>query len=112
MITSKEYRAENSKNFSNTLYNKNSFNTKLDEVIESGFSFEDKLAYKREKIEIRFSNYDIELDKTQNVTEFLLRLKYRAYFYGRFVSRLCDVVLTLYFNGPRVLLRRIHEKVR
>ena len=112
LITSKEYRAENSKNFSNTLYNKNSFNTKLDEVIESGFSFEDKLAYKREKIEIRFSNYDIELDKTQNVTEFLLRLKYRAYFYGRFVSRLCDVVLTLYFNGPRVLLRRIHEKVR
>ena len=111
LIDDKDYRFENAKKFSDTLYNQPSFYANLTQVIDRGFSYQQELSYKQKKIVIKFENYDIELNKEQNVTEFLLRLKYRAYFYGKLMSRLCDVLLTLRFNGLKILMRRVQKKI-
>jgi hypothetical protein len=112
LIDDKDYRIENAKKFSDTLYNKPSFYANLAQLVDLGYSYQEELSYKNKKIVIKFENYDIELNKEQNVTEFLLRLKYRAYFYGKLMSRLCDVILTLRFNGLKILMKRIQKKIR
>jgi hypothetical protein len=111
LIDDKDYRFENAKKFSDTLYNQPSFYANLAQVIDRGFSYQEELCYKQKKIVTKFENYNIELNKEQNVTEFLLRLKYRAYFYGKLMSRLCDVLLTLRFNGLKILMRRVQKKI-
>jgi len=112
LIDNKDYRLENAKKFSDTLYNTPSFYEKLTQLIDGGFSYQENLVYKKNKIIIKFDNYDIELNKEQNVTEFLWRLKYRSYFYGKFMSRIFDVILTLRFNGLKILMKRIEKKIR
>jgi hypothetical protein len=111
LIDDKDYRIENARKFSDTLYNKKSFYANLAQLVDLGFSYQEELSYKKKKIVTKFENYDIELNKEQNVTEFLLRLKYRAYFYGKLMGRLCDVILTLRFNGLKILMRRVQKKI-
>jgi hypothetical protein len=110
LIVDKDYRNSVAKMLARTKYNKKDFYLKLQLTIEGGFNYEDKLVFFHKVEAPKLQSYNLLMNDEQSVSEFLFRNKIRSYVDSYLAGRLCDVLLTIRFNGLRTLALRIKKK--